>query len=233
MHALGERWEMEDTISIPLLGEVAAGQPLEMFTVEDSLDVPESLWHGRKVFALRVRGQSMIDAGIRDGDYLIVEPGEPARDGQTAVVDLDGRITVKRIFREPDGRVRLQPADPQLLPLVLPIGRVRIIGTVAGIFRRHGFGGRSARPPRRDAATDRGTLDLTLGLIDRSLRQADRVHAERRGRTAERIRELARALRALRDCYLGTRVPRLRAALLGEAGEILRRLRQFGVEPAR
>jgi peptidase S24-like protein len=200
--------------------------------VSSRVDLRPALWNGRRVLALRVRGTVMADESLRDGDYLIVEPGEPARDGQTAVVDLDGRVTVKRIFREPDGRVRLQPADPELLPLVLPIARIRIIGTVAGIFRRHGFGTRSARPPRRDAA-DRGTLDLTLGLIDQSLRQADREHAQRGGRTAERIRELARALRSLRDCYLRTRVPRLRAALLGEAGEIVQRLRRFGVEPAR
>jgi hypothetical protein len=206
---------------------------MQAHVASSRVELRPALWNGRRVLALRVRGAVMADESIRDGDYLIIEPGEPARDGQTAVVDLDGRVTVKRIFREPDGRVRLQPADPELLPLVLPTARVRIIGTVAGIFRRHGFGTRPARPPRRDAAADRGTLDLTLGVIDQSLRQADRVHAQRGGRTAERVRELARALRALRDCYLRTHVPRLRAALLGEAGQIVRRLRRFGVEPAR
>src|SRR5262249_14919144 len=119
MHALQDRWEMEGTISIPLLGEVAAGKPLEVFSVEDSLDVPESLWRGRKVFALRVRGQSMVDAGIRDGDYLIVEPCDTADDGRTVVAEIDGHVTVKKLFRSAGGQVRLQPANPEMLPLII------------------------------------------------------------------------------------------------------------------
>ena len=102
--ALDEAWTMEGTVGIPLLGEVAAGKPIEMFSVEETLDVPGSMWHGRKVFALRVRGQSMIDAGIHDGDYLIVEPTENADDGRTVVAEVDGQVTVKKLFRAPGGR---------------------------------------------------------------------------------------------------------------------------------
>src|SRR5580765_6901431 len=137
--ALQDVWEIESTVTIPLLGDVAAGQPLEMFTVEDSLDVPESLWHGRKVFALRVRGQSMIDAGIRDGDYLIVEPCESADDGRTVVAEIDGHVTVKKLFRSAGGQVRLQPANPEMLPLVIGGDQVRIRGVVVGVLRKYGF----------------------------------------------------------------------------------------------
>src|SRR5215471_7528564 len=183
MHALRERWEMEGTVSIPLLGEVAAGKPLEVFSVEDSLDVPESLWQGRKVFALRVRGQSMVDAGIRDGDYLIVEPRDTADDGRTVVAEIDGHVTVKKLFRSPSGQVRLQPANPEMLPLIVSGDQVRIRGVVVGVLRKYGFktessrerpGVRSspaggARPaptpnarPARRAPADTDTLDLSL-----------------------------------------------------------------------
>ena len=128
MDLASEFWEPEGTMRIALLGEVAAGQPLEVFSVEESLDVPESLWNGRKVFALRVRGQSMVDAGIRDGDYLIVEPCETADNGRTVVAEVDGRVTVKKLFRTADGQVRLQPANPEMLPFIVEGERVRVRG---------------------------------------------------------------------------------------------------------
>jgi SOS-response transcriptional repressor LexA len=74
MHALAEEWLPEATVEIPLRGEVAAGQPFEAYEIQDTLAVPAGLWTSRKVFALRVRGNSMIEEGIHDGDYLIVEP---------------------------------------------------------------------------------------------------------------------------------------------------------------
>jgi len=190
MHALDESWVVEGTTRIPLLGEVAAGKPLEMFSVEESLDVPESLWNGRKVFALRVRGQSMIDAGIRDGDYLIVEPTETADDGRTVVAEIDGHVTVKKLFRSPSGQVRLQPANPEMLPLVIGGDQVRIRGVVVGVLRKYGFKPMpaaarkpvarpvaTARPARRPADVD--TLDLSLNAIDTQLERW-RLLGERR-----------------------------------------------------
>src|SRR5260221_10675831 len=147
MQALQDCWQMEGTVSIPLLGEVAAGKPLEMFSVEESLDVPESLWHGRKVFALRVRGQSMIDAGSRDGDYLIVEPCDTADDGRTVVAEIDGHVTVKKLFRSPSGQVRLQPANPEMLPLIVSGDQVRIRGVIVGVLRKYGFKSDALRQP--------------------------------------------------------------------------------------
>jgi repressor LexA len=237
MAALGERhWdvmriEVTAALPVPLLGTVAAGRPIEALPVEGVLDLPGGLWSGRRVFSLRVRGTSMIDEGIRDGDYLIVEPRVTADSGQTVVAEVDGGVTVKRLFREPDGRVRLQPANPDVLPLILAPERVRIVGIVAGIFRRQGFErAPTARTrPRRPPSTDGQTLDLTLRVLEQSVREAEEL-AGRSGRRGPRLTALARDLRGLRDCYLRTTTPRLREALLREAGAVVRRLRRFGVE---
>ncbi len=221
-----EAWVMEGTVAIPLLGEVAAGQPLEMFSVEETLEVPESLWHGRTVFALRVRGQSMVDAGIRDGDYLIVAPGETADDGRTVVAEIDGHVTVKKLFRAPGGQVRLQPANPEMLPLIIGGDQVRIRGTVVGVLRKYGFAppapaarrpARSApaRPaaaapsastavravatprPARPTPADADTLDLSLNAIDAQLERW-RVLLEREpARNARERAELAQLGRDL------------------------------------
>src|SRR5438128_982806 len=169
---------------VPLLGDVAAGLPFESLPVHGVIELPPGLWNGRKVFALRVRGTSMIDEGIRDGDYLIVEPHETATStqmvGQMVVAEVDGGVTVKRLVRETDGRLRLQPANPEMLALVVPAGRVRVIGAVVGVFRRHGFRAPRARPaptPGRDR--DPRTLDLTLRVIEQSVRDAEAMAATR------------------------------------------------------
>src|SRR5437870_12376183 len=138
--------EVGSAVAIPLLGTVAAGLPFHAFPVEGTLELPAALWGGRTVFALRARGSSMIDEGIRDGDYLIVEPRETADVGQTVVAEVDGGVTVKRLCAEKDGRLRLQPANPNMLPLVVAAERMRIVGVVVGAFRRQGF--RAATPPR-------------------------------------------------------------------------------------
>jgi len=243
MHALRDQWEMEGTVSIPLLGEVAAGQPLEMFTVEDSLDVPESLWHGRKVFALRVRGQSMIDAGIRDGDYLIVEPRDTADDGRTVVAEIDGHVTVKKLFRSPSGQVRLQPANPEMLPLIVSGEQVRIRGVVVGVLRKYGFKQESprerpARPPTvatarpaRRAPADADTLDLSLNAIDAQLERW-RVLSEAKASASSateraQMATLGRDLQALREWYARTTKAVLRRAILADANRIIRRMQRY------
>jgi SOS regulatory protein LexA len=223
--------EVGGAASVPLLGTVAAGLPFQAFPVEGVLDLPPGMWNGRRIFALRVRGASMVDEGIRDGDYLIVEPRETADSGQTVIAEVDGGVTVKRLFREKDGRLRLQPANPEMLPLVVGADRVRIVGAVVGVLRRHGFRPPAASRPRpKPVASDARTLDLTLRVIEQSVSEAEALAATRSGLGGARLRELARGLRSLRDCYLGTTTPRLREALLREAGEIVRRLRRFGAE---
>jgi repressor LexA len=131
-----------DMKEVPLLGLVAAGQPYQAFAVDETLSVPTTMWGGKSVFALRVQGNSMIDEGIHNGDYLIVEPRGTADNGQTVVAEIDGCVTVKKYFREADGRVRLQPANPEMLPLIVRGKQVRVIGVVTGVLRKFGFGER-------------------------------------------------------------------------------------------
>jgi hypothetical protein len=217
---------------VPLLGAVAAGLPFHAFPVEGVLELPPGMWNGRRIFALRVRGASMTDEGIRDGDYLIVEPRETAESGQTVIAEVDGGVTVKRLYREQDGRVRLQPANPEMLPLVVGADHVRVVGAVVGVLRRHGFRAAPPRPRPSRPARDGRTLDLTLRVIEQSVAAAEALAGARADRRGARLRELARGLRSLHDCYLRTTTPRLREALLREAGDIVRRLRRFGAERA-
>ncbi len=244
MHALKESWVPEASVGIPLLGEVAAGKPLEMYSVEETLDVPESLWQGRKVFALRVRGQSMVDAGIRDGDYLIVEPADTADDGRTVVAEVDGQVTVKKLYRSAGGQVRLQPANPEMLPLVIGGDQVRVRGVVVGVLRKFGFkpipvaprsgltrpAPRPAMPrPARRAGCDVETLELSVNAIDAQLerwRVLAETGAPRHPRERASLAQLGRDLQALRDWYARTSKPALRRAILDDANRIIRRMQR-------
>lgn len=241
-------WLPEGTVRIPMLGEVAAGQPLDVYSVEDTLDVPESLWKGRRVFALRVRGSSMIDAGIRDGDYLIIEPCESAEDGRTVVAEVDGRVTVKKIYRDGD-QIRLQPANPEMLPLTVSADDVRILGIVAGVLRKFGFADQERRPAARKApgkpttttmspaaarsgkvARDEASLDLELNALDSQLaRWRALLDAEPMLAPRDRVRmsSMARDLQALRDWYARTGRPGLREALMADARKIVQRMQRF------
>jgi repressor LexA len=129
-----------DVHKLPLVGEVAAGGPLlAEDNVEDYLAVPEPLSKGGEEFLLRVKGDSMINAGILDGDIAVVERAQDARDGDI-VVALAGEdetaeeATLKRLFREADGRVRLQPENDALEPIYAR--HVQLIGRVIGVFRQ-------------------------------------------------------------------------------------------------
>jgi repressor LexA len=120
---------------LPLLGQIAAGGPLlAEENVEDEIAVPESL---RGDFLLRVKGDSMIEAGILDGDVVVVRRAQDARDGEIVVAlvgedESADEATVKRFFRESD-RIRLQPENSALEPIYAQ--HVQILGTVVGVFR--------------------------------------------------------------------------------------------------
>jgi repressor LexA len=178
--------------------------------------------------ALQVRGSGMADEGLRDGDRLIVERRATAVDGQTVVAEVDGKLTVKRAFRDARGRIRLRPANPEMLPLALSPARHRIIGVLVGISRRQSAGGAGPLRPRIEAAER--PLDLTMHVIDQSIRQAETLAAVRSGAARARLQELAQSLCTLRDCYVDARTAKLRAALLREAGALVRRVRQFDSE---
>jgi repressor LexA len=127
-----------DVHRLPLVGDIAAGGPLlAEQNIEDYLGVPEPLSRGGEEFLLRVKGDSMVKAGILDGDFVVVQRGQDARNGEI-VVALAGddesadEATVKRFFRE-DGRVRLQPESDALGPIYAD--HVQILGKVIGVFR--------------------------------------------------------------------------------------------------
>jgi repressor LexA len=128
-----------DVHKLPLVGEIAAGGPLlAEENVEEYLAVPEPLSKGGEEFLLRVKGDSMVNAGILDGDIAVVERRQDARNGDI-VVALAGEdesadeATLKRFFRE-DGRVRLQPENDALEPIYAQ--HVQILGKVIGVFRQ-------------------------------------------------------------------------------------------------
>jgi repressor LexA len=243
-------FELFDTMEIPLLGVVAAGAPYQAFALEETLSVPSSVWRGKQVFALRVRGSSMIDEGIHNGDYLIVEPRQTADTGQTVVAEIDGCVTVKKYHRDAQGQVRLQPANPEMLPLVVRAEDVRIIGVVVGILRKFGFAEHRspAVPPHNPAphplpaltvarrppgsAADAASMDLVVNAIDSQLVRwnAAIAHAKRDRRLRQHVvqmAELGRDLQALRDWCARTNKPGLRRALIAEANKVMRRMQRF------
>ena len=124
-----------DTLTLPVMGEIAAGQPIEAYEdASETLAVPASLDARPDSYVLRVRGKSMIDALIDDGDFVIVQPQATARDGDIVVALLeDNGVTLKRFFREKD-RIRLQPANAEMEPIYAT--EVQIQGKVVGVIRR-------------------------------------------------------------------------------------------------
>lgn len=125
---------------LPLLGRVAAGEPIEAVEDRETLSVPEDMIAGGRGehYVLRVRGDSMIDEQIRDGDYVVVESRDDAREGEMVIALIDGEsATMKKYYREGDGRVRLQPANPELSPIRVDEERVRVRGVVVGVIRKY------------------------------------------------------------------------------------------------
>jgi repressor LexA len=128
-----------NSVELPLLGAVAAGLPIEAIEQHETLAVPSDMVRsGSENFVLRVEGESMIDEQIRDGDYIVVSFQKTASDGQMVVALVGGdSATVKKMYREPDGRIRLQPANPSMKPIVEDARNVRIQGVVVGVIRKY------------------------------------------------------------------------------------------------
>lgn len=125
-------------VELPLLGRVAAGEPLEAIAGNETLVVPEEMLGRGETFVLRVAGDSMIDEHIADGDYVIVERRDTARNGERVVALIDGEhATLKTLFREADGKIRLQPANERLAPLVYESDRVEVQGVAIGVLRKY------------------------------------------------------------------------------------------------
>lgn len=131
--------KVAESVELPLLGRVAAGAPIEAIETDDTLSVPaEFVPRSQAAFALRVKGQSMVEEGILDGDYIVIEQRPTAESGETVVALINGEATVKKFFPERGGRVRLQPANAQMQPIIARGKDVEIRGVVVAVLRRYG-----------------------------------------------------------------------------------------------
>jgi repressor LexA len=130
--------DTEKNFEIPLLGIVAAGQPIEAVLNYERVCIPRDMLRPGRMFALRVRGDSMIDEQIREDDYVVVQSQQTAENGQTVIALIDGTdTTVKRFYR---GRnhVRLEAANPRYKPIIVrPPERLQIQGVVVGVIRKY------------------------------------------------------------------------------------------------
>ena len=124
-----------EVMSVPIVGTVAAGQPiLAEENIEEYFPLPMNYAGKKDMFMLKVRGESMINAGILDGDYVIVESADTARNGEIVVALLDDSATVKTFYKERDA-IRLQPENDALEPIISK--DVKILGKVSGVFRKY------------------------------------------------------------------------------------------------
>lgn len=122
-----------EMVQVPIIGTVAAGQPLLAEEhIEDYFPIPAEILPNEQTFMLRVKGESMINAGIFDGDQVIVTQTSTARNGEIVVALVEDSATVKRFFKE-DGHYRLQPENDSMEPII--VNEVEILGKVIGLFR--------------------------------------------------------------------------------------------------
>ena len=124
--------------SLPLLGYVAAGKPIEAISNTETLQIPEYFLPRRtRYYVLRVKGESMIDEHIQDGDYVVVESRETADPGETVVALIDDEnVTLKKYYPEGE-QIKLQPANETIAPILLEAARVKIQGVVVSVMRKY------------------------------------------------------------------------------------------------
>ena len=123
----------KEVVNVPIVGQVTAGQPiLAVENIEDTFPIPTDYLHNSDAFMLSVRGESMIGAGILNGDYVIVQKQSTAENGEIVVALIEDEATVKTFYKEKDV-IRLQPENPQMDPIY--VHDVRILGKVIGVIR--------------------------------------------------------------------------------------------------
>lgn len=123
------------TRELPLFGYIAAGRPLEVERASETIAVPEHLTSRGENYVLKVRGDSMIEDGILDGDLVIIARRERAENGQMVVANVNGEVTLKRLYQEGE-RIRLQPANSMMGPIYASARDVMVQGVVVGLMRR-------------------------------------------------------------------------------------------------
>jgi repressor LexA len=120
---------------LPLFGYIAAGRPLDVERSDETIPVPEHLTSRGENYVLKVRGDSMVDDGILDGDLVIISRREDATNGEMVVANVSGEVTLKRLYKEGE-RVRLQPANSMMGPIYASARDVMVQGVVVGLMRR-------------------------------------------------------------------------------------------------
>lgn len=124
-------------VEVPLLGVVAAGQPMEAVAEDRTVSIPQDMLGRYRTFALQVRGNSMIDEHINPGDVIVVEERQTAANGEMVVAVInDTDVTLKKLYVERD-HIRLQPANEAMDPIILPHDQVRVLGVVSGLIRHY------------------------------------------------------------------------------------------------
>jgi len=124
-------------VELPLAGRIAAGRPLEAIEDRETFSLGEFA-RASGSFVLQVKGNSMIDDHILDGDFIVVEPSQIANSGEIVVALVGGdEATLKRFYREPGGKIRLQPANSDMQPIIVPAAEVKIQGRVVGVLRKY------------------------------------------------------------------------------------------------
>ena len=127
--------ELSTLVEIPLLGSITAGKPIERVEEDERIKVPANMVR-KDTYALKVSGTSMIDDNIQDGDIIIIEKKQSAENGQSVVALInDEQVTLKKFYIEADG-IRLQPANPEMEPILLKHEEVQVLGVVTGVIRQ-------------------------------------------------------------------------------------------------
>ena len=122
---------------LPLVGRIAAGRPLEAVEERETISLGDFA-RGGNSFVLQVKGNSMIEDHIMNGDYVVIEPTQVANPGETVVALVgNDEATLKRFYREPGGKIRLQPANSEMAPIIVPSTDVKIQGRVVGVLRKY------------------------------------------------------------------------------------------------
>jgi len=129
----------QGSVTLPMLGLVAAGMPIEAIDSGETMTLPEEMLPATgQSYVLKVRGSSMVDEHIADGDYIVVHSRSSARNGETVVALVGGsHATVKKMYREKNGRVRLQPANATMDPIYVDESDVQVQGVVVGVIRKY------------------------------------------------------------------------------------------------
>ncbi|HNV70837.1 MAG TPA: transcriptional repressor LexA [Candidatus Ozemobacteraceae bacterium] len=125
------------SVDVPLLGRVAAGQPIEHNATPGVISIPEWMLGRGETYVLEVKGDSMIDEAIKDGDLVIVEKRDHAENGEMVIACIDNEtVTMKRLYRE-HRRIRLQPSNPAMAPIIVENRHVTVSGVVIGVLRKY------------------------------------------------------------------------------------------------